>query len=134
VQAAGFSGIPGNKYPGLFVFFAFTAPGKTNSEVEKAFEEEIEKLKTQLAGKEELEGVKRRARAELIRQLGDNFAMCRQLASWKVITGDWRNLFRHLERINAVTPEDIQRVAKATFTQTNRTVGTIEPPETASAK
>ena len=134
VQAAGFSGIPGNKYPGLFIFFAFTAPGKSNDDVEKAFDEEIEKLKTQLVGKDELEGVKRRARAELVRQLGDNFAMCQQLASWEVITGDWRNLFRYLDKINAVTPEDIQRVAKTTFTKTNRTVGTIEPLETASAK
>jgi predicted Zn-dependent peptidase len=134
VQAGGFSGLPGNKYPGLFIFAAFTAPGKTNGDVEKAFEEEIDKLKTQLVNKAELEGVKRRARAELIRQLGDNFAMCRQLASWKVITGDWRNLFRYLDKINAVTPEEIQRVAKATFTQTNRTVGTIEPLEAASAK
>jgi len=134
VQAAGISGIPGNKYPGLFIFFALTAPEKTNGDVEKAFDEEIDRLKTQLVGKEELEGVKRRARAELVQQLRDNFAMCRQLASWKVITGDWRNLFRYLDKINAVTPEDIQRVAKATFTRNNRTVGAIEPLETASAK
>lgn len=57
-----------------------------------------------------------------------------QLANWQVLTGDWRNLFRQLDKINAVTPEDIVRVSKAVFIKSNRTVGTIEPLETAQAK
>ncbi len=129
VQAFGFPGLPGEKYPGLFLFAAFTAPGHTNDEVEKALEEEIEKLKKEPVKPEELEGVKRRARANLIQQLRDNSTMAFQLARWQVLTGDWRNLFRYLDRINAVTPEDIQRVARATFTRANRTVGLIEPVE-----
>ena len=44
VQAAGFSGFPGQKYPGLFLFYAFTAPGKDNSEVEKEMMVEVERL------------------------------------------------------------------------------------------
>ncbi|MCS6952577.1 MAG: pitrilysin family protein [Bryobacterales bacterium] len=129
VQAFGFPGLPGEKYPGLFLFAAFTAPGRTNEEVEKALDEEIEKLKTELVKPEELEGVKRRARANLLDQLRDNSTMALQLARWQVLTGDWRNLFRYLERIEAVTAADIQRVARATFTRANRTVGVIEPAE-----
>jgi predicted Zn-dependent peptidase len=78
--------------------------------------------------------VKRRARASLIRGLGDNSSLAMQLANWQVLTGDWRNLFRRLDKINAVTPADIQRVSKAVFIETNRTVGTIEPLQTAQAK
>ena len=133
-QAGGFPGFPGQKYPGLFLFFAFTAPGHNNDEVEKAFEEEINRLKTQPVSKEELDGVKRRARANLLRQLGDNFSLAMQLSNYQVLTGDWRNLFKQLDKINAVTPEDIQRVAKATFTRDNKTVGAIDPIETAASK
>ncbi len=128
-QVLGFPGLPGQKYPGLFIFFALTAPGRTNEEVLKAIEEEIERLVKEPVSKEELDGVKRRARASLLRQLDDNMGLAIQLASYQALTGDWRNLFRQLDKINAVTPEDIQRVARATFRRTNRTVGVIEPLE-----
>jgi predicted Zn-dependent peptidase len=131
-QAGGFPGFPGQKYPGLFLFFSFTAPGRTNDEVEKAIDAEIERLKTELVSAEELDGVKRRARASLLRQLDSNFIMAIQLSDNQALTGDWRSLFRDLEKINAVTPQDIQRVAKATFTWNNKTVGTIDPIESAS--
>jgi predicted Zn-dependent peptidase len=134
VQAAGIPGLPGSKYPGLFIFFSVPAQGHTNAESEKAIEEEIERLKKEPVTKEELDGVKRRARAGLIHGLGDNTSLALQLANWQVLTGDWRNLFRQLDKINAVTPEDIMRVSKAVFIKSNRTVGTIEPLETAKAK
>jgi predicted Zn-dependent peptidase len=96
--------------------------------------EEIEKLKNELVSAEELQGVKNRARSELIQLLSSNMSMAMQLASYQVLTGDWRNLFRYLEDLNKVTPEAIQRVAKATFTDKNRTVGVIEPAQAASAR
>jgi predicted Zn-dependent peptidase len=127
VMATGFGDFPGSKYPGLFAFAAFTAPGHTNAEIEKAFDSEIERLKNEPVTPEELEGVKRRARAGLINSLGDNNGMANALADWQVLTGDWRNLFRQLDLLNAVTAADIQRVAKATFLADNKTVAAIEP-------
>jgi predicted Zn-dependent peptidase len=129
VQAAGFSGFPGEKYPGLFLFYAFNAPGKNNPEVEKEMMAEIERLKNELVNEAELEGVKNRARASLLRLMADNTSMGIALASYQTLTGDWRNLFKLLDKINAVTPADVQRVAKATFTDVNRTVGYLEPEE-----
>jgi predicted Zn-dependent peptidase len=38
-------------------------------------------------------------------------------------------LFQELDAIASVTPADIQRVAKATFTPENRTVGKISPQD-----
>ncbi|MBM3744269.1 MAG: insulinase family protein [Acidobacteria bacterium] len=131
-QAGGFPGYPGVKYPGMFVFLGLTAPGRTNEDVEKALDAEIERLKNEPVSAEELDGVKRRARAGLLRQLDSNFSLGIQMARYQALTGDWRNLFRQLDKINAVTPQDIQRVAKATFTWNNKTVGTIDPVETAA--
>jgi predicted Zn-dependent peptidase len=51
--------------------------------------------------------------------------MAQQLLEYEVKTGSWRNLFKQLEDIAAVTPADIQRVAQATFTPENRTVGKL---------
>jgi predicted Zn-dependent peptidase len=130
--AGGFQGYPGQKYPGLFLFFAMVAPGHTNDDVQKAVAAEIERLKTEPVGKEELDGVKRRARANLIRQLDDNFQLALQIASNQVLKGDWKQLFKQLDRIDKVTPEDIQRVAKKTFTFDNRTIAVIEPLQAAA--
>jgi predicted Zn-dependent peptidase len=47
------------------------------------------------------------------------------------VYGDWRELFRSVDRIDAVTPEDIMRVANATFVPTNRTIGQIVNEEEA---
>ena len=126
VMATGFTGLPGDKYPGLFSFAAFAAPGHTNQELEKAFDKEIERLKNEPVSAGELAGVKRRARVGLISSLGDNVGLANALADWQMLTGDWRNLFRQLDRLDAVTAADIQRVAKTTFTTDNRTVAAIE--------
>jgi predicted Zn-dependent peptidase len=134
VNAFGGPGFPGQKYPNLFLFGAFTAPGKTNEELEKAMMQEIERLKNEPVSPEELEGVKTRARVGVINLLKENSPMAGELAQWQVLTGDWRNMFRYLDKLNAVTPADIQRVAKKTFTPGNRTIGVIEPLETAEAK
>ena len=125
--AGGFPGFPGQKYPNLFLFFAFSTPGHDNQENEEAMLAEIEKLKTELVSEEELKRVKRRARAQLVQQLGSNSGLAFQLATYHALTGDWRDLFRELEAIDKVTREDIQRVAKTYFTQRNRTVAYLEP-------
>ncbi len=127
VAAAGFPGFPGDKYPALFIFYAVPAPGKDNAAMEKAMMEEIHKLETELVSADELEGVKNRRRAQLVSTLGSNTAMGGELSKWQVLTGDWRNVFKFLDKLAAVTPADIQRAAKAAFIETNRTVGYLEP-------
>ena len=123
VYSSGFQGMPGNKYPSLFLFYAVPARGHTNEESEEAIDAEIEKLKAELVTPEELAKAKTRARASLVRQLASNSGLAAQLTFFHVVTGDWRNLFKQLDKIDKVTAEDIQRVAKEYFTTTNRTVG-----------
>ncbi len=75
----------------------------------------------------ELDRVKTNARAELLRSLDSNSGLAQNLLDYQVKTGDWRNLFKQLDAIMAITPADIQRVAKATFTPENRTIGEVIP-------
>lgn len=124
--SAGFSGLPGNKYPHLFAFYAFPLPGHTNQEMAAAIHEEIDKLKKQDISDEELKMIKTRAKADLIRGLADNSGLASQLAINQSRYGDWRELFRSVDRIEQVTKADIRRVASQTFTEQNRTVGIIE--------
>jgi predicted Zn-dependent peptidase len=130
VAASGFPGMPGNKYPGLFLFYAVPARDHTNEESEEAIYAEIEKLKTELVKPGELAKAKTRSRASLIRQLDSNSGLASLLTFYDVVTGDWRNLFKQLDDIDKVTVEDIQRVAKQYFVTKNQTVGVIDTTQT----
>jgi predicted Zn-dependent peptidase len=134
IEAEGGS-FPGKKYPNLFFFFAVPGRGHTAREMAEPIHAEIERLKTQDVSDEELQSIKTRAKADLIRILNDNQGLATELAEYQAYYGDWRELFREINQIDAVTKADIRRVANKTFTQENRTVGMIETakPEAASA-
>ena len=124
--SAGFSGLPGVKYPHLFAFYAFPLPGHTTQEIADAIHAEIDKLKKEDITDDELKMIKTRTKANLIRGLADNEGLATQLATYQTRYGDWRELFRSVDRIDQVSKADIRRVANAIFVDTNRTVGIIE--------
>jgi len=132
-DSAGFSGLPGTKYPHLFAFYAAPLPGHTPQEMADAIHTEIERLKKEDVSDEELKMVKTRAKANLIRGLAENEGLAQQLAIAQARYGDWRELFRSVDRIDQVTKADIRRVANETFKDTNRTVGIIESAKPAAA-
>jgi predicted Zn-dependent peptidase len=124
-QAFAFNGFPGNKFPNLYLVVALAAPDRTNEEVETAVHHELDRLATEPVSDEDLERAKVRAKAGLIRGLTSNSGIAGQLATYQTLFGDWRELFRHVERIDQVTQQDVLRVAKETFVPTNRTVAMI---------
>ena len=132
-DSAGFTGLPGNKYPHLFAFYAFPLPGHKPDEMADAIHVEIEKLKNEDISDEELKMIKTRAKANLIRGLGSNEGLANDLAIYQARYDDWRELFRSVDRINKVSKADIRRVAKQTFVPANRTVGIIETKVAAPA-
>ncbi len=131
--AAGFNGFPGEKYPNLFAFFAVPTPGHTATEMGDAIRAEIDRLKTEEVPADELQAVKTRAKAQLLRQLDSNSGLALQLATYQTLFADWRELFHEVEKIDKVTPADIKRAATVLFVPTNRTVGMIESVKPAAA-
>ncbi|MGD2182573.1 pitrilysin family protein [Lusitaniella coriacea LEGE 07167] len=127
LTAQGINGFPGDKYPNLMLFYALSAPDRAIEEVAAALREELDRLKDEPVTEKELDRVKTQARASLLRTLDSNMGMAQLLAEYQVKTGDWRSLFEQLDRIAAVAPSDIQRVAQQTFTPENRTIGRILP-------
>lgn len=132
IEAEGGS-FPGSKYPSLFYFFAAPSQGHTAQEMAKPIHDEIEKLKTTDVSDEELQSVKTRAKADLIRGLADNEGLALQLGTAQARYGDWRELFRDIDRIERVTKADIRRVANKTFVEENRTVAMIETQKPAES-
>jgi predicted Zn-dependent peptidase len=130
---AGFTGFPGDKYPHLFAFYAFLMPGHKPEEAEQAIHAELDRLKNEDISDEELKMIKTRSKATLIRSLADNPGLAQQLAIYQTRYGDWRELFRQVDRIDRVSKADIRRVANQIFVPANRTVGIMETSAPAPA-
>jgi predicted Zn-dependent peptidase len=125
-EAQGFSPFPGDKYPGLFAFYAVPLPGHTPAEMRDAIHKEIDKLKTADVTDDELKMYKTRARADLLRGLADNQGLANSLAEYQTRFGDWRELFMELDKVDKVTKDDIRRVANQVFVAGNRTSAEID--------
>lgn len=117
---------PGSKYPNLFFFSAVPNRGRSAKDMAGPIHAEIERLKSQDVSDDELQSVKTRAKADLILGLADNNGLAIQLGQTQALYGDWRELFRQIDRIEKVTKADIRRVANKTFVESNRTVAMIE--------
>jgi predicted Zn-dependent peptidase len=98
----------------------------------EAIHAEIDRLKKEDISDDELKMIKTRSKANLIRGLADNQGLATQLATYQTRYGDWRELFRSVDRIDQVTKADIRRVANEVFVDTNRTVGVIENSRSAT--
>jgi len=129
VNASSFTDFPGSKYPNMMVFFAFPSQGHTAEECEMVISDEIEMIKNEGITEDELNKAKTRARVNLIRQLDSNTGLAGQMAYFHVLTGDWRNLFHSIDQIDAVTVEDLKRVANAYLVKKQRTVALIKTVE-----
>jgi len=125
-DSAGFTGLPGNKYPHLFAFYAFPLPGHKPEEMAEAIHSEIERLKKEDISDDELKMIRTRAKANLLRGLSSNEGLASELALYQSRYNDWRELFHQVENLDKVSKADIRRIANQTFVPTNRTVGIIE--------
>ena len=112
--------------PGLFYLSADPLPGKEVGEVEKALDQEIERLQQEKVEARELEKVKNQLEASFIYAQDSIFSQAMLLARYEIVEG-WRAADEYLPSIRKVTPEDIQRVAKRYLVPDNRTVGFVIP-------
>lgn len=119
------SSSPGGRYSPLFFIVVIPAQGHTAEECEIAVYEEIEKLKKESISTEELNKIITRAKADIFRYLDSDLFTAMVLTHYEDIYGDYKELFKYIEKLEKVTPEDIQRVAKKLFVKDNRSVGSI---------
>ncbi len=127
------NGNPGERYPNLIVISGAPRHPNGNADLEKAVWGELEKLKSEKVPEQELAKIRNRMEADFIRGLSSNGGMAGELAYAQTILGDWKTIFKILEGIRNVTPDDVQRVAKRYFDKRNVTVVHLEK-ETAPAK
>ncbi len=104
--------------------FSFRATPKGETELaalEEAWYAEVERLQEEPVGERELQKVKNQAAADSFRELQDNSNLFFQLAISEAWLG-WEELNEYPRQVQAVTVEDIQRVARTYLTEDRRGV------------
>ncbi len=109
------------KWEGYFALEGVAKPGKAPEEVEQALYREIEKLQQEKVSERELQKVKNQFAADTFRRLQNNFFLMLQLLLADNNRG-WSSFNEDPRRLQAVTADDIMRVANEYFKPENRTV------------
>jgi zinc protease len=111
VGAANQSGID----PGAFMFWVFMKPGMGTEAAEKVIQAEIENLKKNGVTQEELVRAKNQLMKYWIDSVKTIDGKAESLAEYEIVFGDYSKMFQFLERISAVTAEDVKNVANKYF-------------------
>jgi len=113
--------------PGLFYFYALVSPGQRVDAVEEALHKEIKRLQNEPPLEQELQRAKNQVEAARVFEQDSNFRHAMLLGQAESVGAGWRRVDQFLDRIRAVTPKDVQRVARQYLIEDARTVGTLIP-------
>lgn len=111
----------------LFLIDGTPAQGHTVAELEQAIYKEIDDLKMQLISAEEFERVKAQVVANEVYERDSIFFQAMQIGTLETVGLDWRLLDAYVDRIRAVTPEQVRDVARRYLVDTRRTVAILDP-------
>jgi predicted Zn-dependent peptidase len=107
---------------GGFFTSATLRPGATTKDVEELIYAEIERLKKEPIADWELQKAKNSARRALIGNLQSSLSRAILMGQFAVYYNDPGLINTRLDKISAVTKEDVQRVANKYLKETNRTI------------
>ena len=133
-----YAGFDSFKYAGQIEVGTDLADGVTHEQAEAALLAEIEKLKSEPVSERELAKVKNKELANSFRRLQSNFYLMFQLLIYDVL-GNWDFINTSPAKIQAVTADDVMRVANKYFRDEGRNFlsyfrkeGAEEDPEIAA--
>jgi zinc protease len=110
----------------LHTVFAALTPGTTHEQVEKALLAEINRIKTSGVTAAEVASVKQQYIAEDAYKRDGTAAVASEISEW-IGVGDWTLYVTFPQKVQQVTPADVQRVAKQYFGADQSTTGWFVP-------
>ncbi len=125
LRVAASNGVPGERFPNLFVLSAAPRHPHTAAELEKELLEELDRLKSEAVEERELQKVKNQIQTELLRSLDSNSRLAFFLSYGESVFGNWKYILERMKAIERITPEQVRRVSRKYFLSRNRTVATL---------
>ncbi len=112
--------------PGLFSLSAELLPGKDIIDVEKALNQEIERLQTKPVTAYELEKAKNQIESAFVSGQDSLFSQAMLLARYEIASG-WKKIDDYIASVRKVTADDIKRVSNKYMVPDNCTIGILTP-------
>ena len=113
--------------PGSFTAIASLLPGKDWKVAQRQIKAEMEKFKTEKVSSNELQKVKNQIMKDFVDGLTTVDGKANAFAINEVLLGSYEKMYSDLEKYNAVTIEDIQKVAKKYFISNSEVVSVLVP-------
>jgi zinc protease len=107
---------------GLLYFYAIGSEGKTAEELEKSLLAELQKIQTAPVSAKELEKAKNQLITRKLQELETNDGKAIAVERAVAYDGDPKAVNSDIQKLQAVTAADVQRVMKKYFTDKNRVV------------
>lgn len=122
-----------SRYQTQFVVYATPTKTHTLAELETSLLTEINRLKTTLIDEKELNRIKTQIIAQKTFEKDSIFDQAMELGLLETIGLGWQTADTYIERINQVTPEQIQKTAQRYFQNDNQTIAKLIPKEKQSS-
>ena len=113
--------------PGFFYLNATPTQGRTAAEAEQGLRREMEKIIADGVTQEELERVKAQAIAAQVFQRDSMMAQAREIGSLEATGISHKTIDLQLEKLRAVTPEQVREVARKYFIEDGLTIAHLDP-------
>jgi len=115
------------RLPGMLLLDGNPTPSHTVADVEKALLEEVERLRKEPVSEEELARVRNQVVASKVYEKDSLFYQGMLIGILESIGLDWRLADEYVDKLKAVTAEQVQAVAKKYLIEDNLTVAVLSP-------
>ncbi|MFZ0790964.1 MAG: pitrilysin family protein [Chromatiaceae bacterium] len=126
-SSAGASYSAFSRLPGLFLFDGVPAKGQDIPALEAAIRAQIDRVKTELVGSDELERIRTQLIANKVYEKDSVFSQAMQLGLLESVGLGWELADRYVDKLAAVTAEQVQEVAKKYLIDDGLTVAVLDP-------
>lgn len=116
-----------NRGPGMFVLQASPRPGHTVAELESAMRQALAAVADKGVTEQELSRARSQLRAAQVYKKDSVMGQAMEIGMLETLGYGWRSDTLMLDKLNAVTEADVQRVAQTYFTDTQLTIARLVP-------
>ncbi|MCW9023579.1 MAG: insulinase family protein [Gammaproteobacteria bacterium] len=111
----------------LFLIDATPSAEHSVDEVKQAVDAQLENIKANPVSDEELQRIKAQVVASAVYERDSIFYQAMQLGTLETVGLGWQRMDEYVDKVRAVTAEQIQQVAKKYFIEDSLTVAVLEP-------
>ena len=119
--------------PELFLISATMAKGKTVAQAQVSIRKALDELKQKGILESELKRIKVRILSEQIYKRDSIFGQAMEIGSTEMVGFSWRDIDYMLEKMQTITPEQVQAVAKKYLIDEGLTIAVLDPQARKSA-